>query len=97
MQFLGKHMSKEHDSELSKIEAAILAFIWPLTSAWQHLTEEGLEEDSTMLVPGAGCAGEVLSLTQCTLCLIGSASELASHMQRVKIFEAVDQSWGQFA
>ena len=74
MEFPGKHMSKEHDRKLSKIQAAILASIRPLTSAWQHLTDEGLKEDPTMLVPGA----EVLSLIQCTICLIGNAAELTS-------------------
>ena len=72
MEFLGKHMPKEHDSKLSKIQAAIFASIRPLTSAWQHLTDEGLEEDPTMLVPRA----EVLSLIQCTICLIGNAAHL---------------------
>ena len=91
-EFLGKHMPKEHDIELSKIQSAILTSIRPLTSAWQCLTEEGLEEDPDMLVPGA----EVLSLIQCTICLIGNALELTSQMQQVKILEAVDQSWEKF-
>ena len=68
--FLGKRMPKDHDTELSKIQSAILASIWPLTSAWQRLTEEGLEEEPDMLVLGA----EVLSLIQRTICLIGKAS-----------------------
>ena len=46
-------MSKECDSELSTIQSGILASIWPLTSAWQPLTDEGLEGDPEMLVPGA--------------------------------------------
>ena len=92
-EFLGKCMPKEHDTELSKIQSAILTSIRLLTSAWQHLTEEGLEEDPDMLVPGA----EVLSLIQRTICLIGNASEFTSQMRRVKILEAVDQSWGKFS
>ena len=90
--FLGKRMHKDHDTELSMIQSAILAFIRPLTSAWQHLIKEGLEEDPEMLVPGA----EVLSLIQCTICLIGNASKLTSQVHRVKILEAVNQSWGKF-
>ena len=93
MEFLGKRVPKEHDSKLSKIQAAILASIRPLTSAWQHLIDEGLEEDPTMLVPGE----EVVSLIQHTTCLIGNAAELTSQMRRVKILEAVDPSWGKFA
>ena len=90
--FLGKCMPKDHDFELSKTQSAILASFWPLTSAWQHITEEGLEEDPEMLMPGA----EVLSLIQCTICLISNASELTSQVRRVKILEAVDRSWGKF-
>ena len=93
MEFLGKRVPKEHDSVLSKIQADILTSIRPLTSAWQHLTDEGLEEDPTMLVLGA----EVVSLIQHTTCLIGNVAELNSQMRRVKILEAVDPSWGKFA
>ena len=94
-EFLGKRMPKEHDTEYkhTKIQSAILTSIRPLTSAWQRLTEKGLEEDPDMLVSGA----EVLSLIQCTICLIGNASELTSQMWRVKVLEAVYQSWGKFS
>lgn len=73
-------------------QLAILTFIRPLTSAWQHLTDEGLEEDPEILVPGV----EVLSLIQPTLCLCGNASELTTHTQRVKILEAINRPWGRF-
>ena len=36
-EFLGKRLPKEHDAELAKIQAAILAGVRPLTSAWQLL------------------------------------------------------------
>ena len=47
--FLGKHLPKERDSELAKIQS--LASICPLTSAWQLLLDAGLEEDPQMVVP----------------------------------------------
>ncbi len=34
---LVKRLPKEHDSELAKIQASVLAIMQPLTSAWQHL------------------------------------------------------------
>ena len=40
-EFLGKHVPKERDSELAKIQSAILASVRPLTSAWQLLLEAG--------------------------------------------------------
>ena len=36
-EFWGKRMSKERDSELAKIQSAVLASIHPLTSTWQLL------------------------------------------------------------
>ena len=71
--FLGKRLPKEHDAELAKVQSAILASVRPLTSAWQLLVD-GVEDDPEMTVP----ASEVLTMIQCTLCMIGNASELVS-------------------
>ena len=48
-EFLGKRLPKEKDAELSKIQTTILAIIRPLTAAWQHLLEAGLEVNPDML------------------------------------------------
>ena len=90
--FLGKRLPKEHDSELAKIQSAILAGVRPLTSAWQLLLDNGLENDPEMVVP----ASEVLTLIQCSLCMIGNASELVSQTRRSKILNTIDQSWSKF-
>ena len=45
-----------------------------------------------MVVPGS----EVLTLVQCTLCMIGNASELISQTRRSKILDTVDPSWSKF-
>ena len=91
-EFLGKCLPKERDAELAKIQSAVLASIRPLTSAWQLLLDAGLEEDPQMVVPGS----EVLTLIQCTLCMIGNASELISQTRRSKILDAIDPSWSKF-
>ena len=91
-EFLGKRLPKEHDAELAKIQSAVLAIIRPLTSAWQHLIDGGIEDDPEMVVPGS----EVLALLQRTLCMIGNASELISQTRRSKILETVDRSWSKF-
>ena len=91
--FLGKKLPKEHDSQLSKIQTAVLACIRPLTSAWHDLLEAGLEEDTSMKVP----ATEVLEIIQRSLCLIGNASEFISQARRSKILEAIEPSWGKYA
>ena len=90
--FLGKHFPKEKDSELSKIQAAILATIHPLTSAWQSFVDGGLEQDPGLMVP----ATEVLSLVQHTLCLVGNSSELVSQIRRSKILGAGYPSWAKY-
>ena len=91
--FLGKRLPKERDHDLSKIQAAVLACVRPLTSAWQQLLENGLENDQEMRVP----AIEVLTLIQCTLCMVGNASKQISQIRRARILEAVDKSWSKFA
>ena len=42
LEFLGKPLSKEYDTELANIQSAVLATICPLTSASQHLLDGGL-------------------------------------------------------
>ena len=91
--FLGKKFPKERDAELTKIQTAVLACIRPLTSAWQELLEEGLERDTTMMLP----ATEVLAVIQRSLCLIGNASEYISQTRRSRILEAIEPSWSKFA
>ena len=90
--FLGKRFPKEKDSKLSKIQAAILATIRPLTSAWQSFVDGGLGQEPGLMVP----ATEVLSLVQHTLCLVGNSSELVSQIRRSKILEAGDPSWAKY-
>ena len=72
--FLGKKFPREQDTELMKIQTVVLACIRPLTSAWQELLGEGLEGNAEMMVP----AREVLAVIQCSLCLVGNASEFVS-------------------
>ena len=90
--YLGKRFPKEHDTELTRLQTSVLSIVRPLSSAWQHLLEQGLEEDPTMVVP----ATEVLLLAQCTLCLVGNASELISQARRTRILEAIDKTWAKY-
>ena len=46
-----------------------------------------------MIVP----ASEVLTLIQCTLCMVGNASEHISGMRCAKILESIDKTWVKFA
>jgi hypothetical protein len=90
-EFLGKKFPRDHDNELVKIQATVLACIRPLTTAWQELIEDGLDTEPELMVP----ARTVLEIIQRSLCLIGSAAEGISQDRRTKILEAIDQSWGK--
>ena len=92
-EYLGKRLPREKDTELSKIQSAILAIIRPLTSAWQHLVEAKLEDTPDLMVP----ASEVLNLIQQTICLVGNASEFTSQIRRSHILGAIDTSWSKFS
>ena len=92
-EFLGKKFPKEEDSELAKIQAAALLPICPLTSAWNSLLQCGADEDPDMPVR----ASEVITMIQCTLCLIGNTSEFISQTRRAKILEKIDTSWSKYA
>lgn len=92
--FLGKRLPKDQDQDLTKIQAAILACARPLTNAWHEMVHEmDLEDDHNLQLP----ATQVLTLIQCTLCLVGNASELVSQTRRAKILEVADKSWAKFA
>lgn len=92
-EFLGKNFPKESETESTKIQAAILAILRPLTAAWNDLLEAGLKDDPDIAVP----ATEVLNLIQRTICLVGNASELTSQLRREKILGAIDRSWSKFS
>ena len=85
-------MPKDNDTELSKIQASVLGTVRPLSTAWRHLVEGGVEQDPEMVVQ----ASEVMSMIQCTLCLLGNSVELISESRRGKILEAIDPSWVKY-
>ena len=91
--FLGNKMPKDYDKEFLKAQAAVLACVRPLTSAWQQLIEGGSNPDEEITVPSS----EVLTLIQCTLCMVGNASEQISRIRRAKILESIDKAWMKFA
>ena len=56
------------------------------------MLDNGLESDPEMVVPAA----EVLTLIQCTICMLGNASELVSQTRRSKVLDVIDHSWSKF-
>lgn len=91
-EYLGKQFPKDSEAQLTKIQAAILAILRPLTAAWRDLLDAGLKDNPDIAVP----ATEALSLIQRTVCLVGNASELTSQFRREKILTTIDPSWSKF-
>ena len=91
--FLGNKIPKDYDREFLKAQAAVLACVRPLASAWQQLMEGGSNPEEEMTVP----VSEVLTLIQCTLCMVGNAWEQISRIRGAKILESIDKSWMKFA
>ena len=92
-EFLGARFPTIPDSELGKIQGAVLQIVNPLASAWSALqtdTEEA--EDEELVIP----VSQVLMLIQRIICLVGNASELISQIRRTNILKLCDSSWAKF-
>ena len=72
--YMAEYLGKQKEAQLTKIQAAILTILRPLTAAWRDLLDAGLKDNPDIAVP----ATEALSLIQRTICLVGNASELTS-------------------
>jgi len=90
--FVGKRLPSQFDSEMSRLQTAMLNCVTTLTSAWLCLLEDGLEEHTDIQVPTV----EVVALIQCTICLIGNASEFISQICHSKILEAAHPEWSTY-
>jgi hypothetical protein len=90
--FLSKKLPRDHDSELMKIQSAVLACVCPLTSAWQALLVADFDTTELLQVTVEG----VFSMIQWCICLIGIASEYISVVRRSKILVQIDLSCAKF-
>lgn len=95
MDFLGKKLPKEGDTDLVKIQTAVLACVRPLATAWQEMLDKTSEagcEPAEILLP----ADQIISLIQRVICMVGNASEYISQARRAKILTCIDQLWTKF-
>lgn len=90
-EYLGKQFPEDSEAQLTKIQAAILASLRPLTAAWRDLLDAGLKDNPDIAVPATGALG----LIQRTICLVGNASELTSQFRREIILSAIDPFWSR--
>ena len=86
--FAGKKLDKARDSQLAKIQGAMLYAANPLTNLWADLIEQGLVQDSQAAIHVAN----VLEIIQRSLVLLGNANSLISETRRENALESIHPS-----
>ena len=72
--FAGKKLDKARDSQLAKIQGAMLYAVNPLTNLWAELIQQGLVQDPDAAIH----VSDVLDIVQRSLVLLGNANNLIS-------------------
>ena len=87
-EFLMGSFLRSDDTELTKVQSALLKVCGPMACMWAELIDNDLlsSPDATVNVH------DVLNVVQRTLVLLGNANELLSQLRRSKILAAVDTS-----
>lgn len=86
--FAGKKLDKGRDSQLAKIQGAMLYAAGPLTNLWADLIEQGLANDSDAAIH----VSDVLETIQRSLVLLGNANSLLSETRREIALESIHPS-----
>ena len=86
--FAGKKLDKARDSQLSKIQGAMLYAANPLTNLWAELIEQGLANDPEAAIH----VSDVLETIQRSLVLLGNANSLISETRREIALESIHPS-----
>jgi hypothetical protein len=86
--FAGKKLDKARDSQLAKIQGAMLYAAGPLTNLWADLIEQGLANDSDAAIH----VSDILETIQRSLVLLGNANSLISETRREIALESIHPS-----
>lgn len=86
--FAGKKLDKGRDSQLAKIQGAMLYAAGPLTNLWADLIEQGLTNDSDAAIH----VSDILETVQRSLVLLGNANSLISETRREIALESIHPS-----
>ena len=81
-------LDKARDSQLSKIQGAMLYTASPLTNLWAELIEQGLANDPEAAIH----VSDVLEIVQRSLVLLGNANSLISETRRENALESIHPS-----
>lgn len=86
--FAGKKLDKARDSQLAKIQGAMLYAASPLTNLWSDLIEQGLSSDPEAAIH----VSDILDTIQRSLVLLGNANSLISETRREIALESIHPS-----
>ena len=87
--FAGKKLDKARDSQLAKIQGAMLYAASLLTNLWADLIEQGLSNDAEA---AAIHVSDILDTIQRSLVLLGNANSLISETRREIALESIHPS-----
>ena len=91
--YLKSSFPRSDDTELMKVQSALLKVCGPMACMWAELIDSNLLSDPNATVN----VHDVLNVVQRTLVLLGNANELFSQYRRSKILAAVDTSLVKYA
>ena len=86
--FAGKKLDKARDSQLAKIQGAMLYAASPLTNLWAELIDQGLTNDPEAAIH----VSDILDSIQRALVLLGNANSLISETRREIALESIHPS-----
>ena len=78
--FMGSDFPRKRDEQLAKIQSAVTAATSPVCNLWADVLEQGLEDQSTDLIP----AEVVLKTCKATVSLLGNAVSYINSQRREK-------------
>ena len=91
--FMGSDFPRKRDEQLAKIQSAVTAATSPVCNLWADVLEQGLEDQSTDLIP----AEVVLKTCKATVSLLGNAVSYINSQRRENIIKSLPKSRSKLA
>ena len=91
--YLASRFPKSEDSDLARIQTAMLRASGPMTCLWAEMIDNGLLGDPEATIN----VHDVLNIIQRSLVLLGNANEMISQLRRSRLLQLVDKSLQKYA
>ena len=91
--FMGSDFPRKQDEQLAKIQSAVTAATSPVCNLWADVLEQGLEDQSTDLIP----AKVVLKTCKATVALLENAVSYINSQRRENIIKSLPKSRSKLA